>query len=75
VLASPAYFYRPWSLSATSYAALGGPVDIHTDLDHWFDPAKSDWLRRCNIVNVDFIEESKLVEFSRTANLLKARQR
>lgn len=74
VLASPPSSRRPWSLSATSYAALGGPVDIHSDLDSWFDPAKSDWLRKCNIVNVDFIEETRLVEFCRAANLLKVGQ-
>jgi 1-phosphatidylinositol phosphodiesterase len=75
VLAAPPSSYRPWSLSATSYTALGGPVDIHADLDLWFDPDKSDWLRRCNIVNIDFIEESKLVRFCRTANLIKSGQR
>ncbi|WP_434765694.1 phospholipase [Pseudomonas triticicola] len=67
--------WSPWSLSATSYAALGGPVDIHTELDAWFDPAKSDWAQKCNIINVDFIEESRIVDFCRTANLIKARQR
>lgn len=66
--------WTPWSLSATSYSAVGGPVDIHDELDAWFDPAKSDWARKCNIINVDFIEESRIVEFCRTANLLKVRQ-
>lgn len=66
--------WAPWSLSATSYSAVGGPVDIHAELDAWFDPAKSDWARKCNIINVDFIEESRIVEFCRTANLLKVRQ-
>ncbi|MFJ2709501.1 phosphatidylinositol-specific phospholipase C domain-containing protein [Pseudomonas sp. NPDC087346] len=56
VMVSPPSSYQPWSLSATCYAALGGPVDIHTHLDRWFDPANSDWLLKCNIVNVDFIE-------------------
>ncbi|KII33983.1 phospholipase [Pseudomonas fluorescens] len=65
----------PWSLSATSYTALGGPVDIHGELDVWFDPAKSDWAQKCNIINVDFIEESRIVEFCRAANLIKARRR
>lgn len=74
VLAYPPPSYYPWSLSATSYSLWGGPVDIHSDLDKWFDPANSDWLLKCNIVNVDFIEESRLVSFCRTANLLKARQ-
>ncbi len=74
VMEFPPSSYRPWSLSATSYSALGGPVDIHTHLDKWFDPANSDWLLKCNIVNVDFIEESQLVSFCRTANLIKARR-
>ncbi|WP_445178458.1 phospholipase [Pseudomonas sp. McL0111] len=72
VMASPPSAYQVWSLSATSYGALGGPVDIHTDLDRWFNPATSDWLLKCNIVNVDFIEESRLVSFCRTANMIKA---
>ncbi|CAI8905470.1 phospholipase [Pseudomonas serboccidentalis] len=72
VMASPPSPYRPWSLSATSFALLGGPVDIHSALDNWFDPAKSDWLLKCNIVNVDFIEESRLVSFCRIANMIKS---
>ncbi|QHC96114.1 phosphatidylinositol-specific phospholipase C domain-containing protein [Pseudomonas sp. M20] len=67
--------WAPWSLSATSYSIAGGPVDIHSDLDVWFDPAKSDWAQQCNIINVDFIEESRIVEFCRAANLNKVRQR
>ncbi|MCU0070415.1 phospholipase [Pseudomonas koreensis] len=75
VLQNPPDTWRPWSLSATSYTALGGPVDIHAELNEWFDLDKSDWALKCNIINVDFIEESNLVEFCRIANLMKARQR
>ncbi len=73
-MSSPPFRYAPWSLSATSYAALGGPVDIHTELDRWFDPANSDWLQNCNVVNVDFLEESRLVAFCISANLSKVRR-
>jgi len=66
---------RLWSLSATSYTAFGGPVDIHDELNEWFDLDKSDWALKCNIINVDFMEESDLVEFCRIASLMKARQR
>jgi len=73
-MSSPPFRYAPWSLSATSYAALGGPVDIHTELDRWFDPANSDWLQNCNVVNVDFFEETRLVAFCISTNLSKARR-
>ncbi|MHC8411146.1 phospholipase [Pseudomonas sp. Hz4] len=72
VLKNPPGTWAPWSLSATSYSALGGPVVIHEALDSWFDPTKSDWAKKCNIINVDFIEESRIVSYCRTANLSKA---
>ncbi|MGL6244387.1 phospholipase [Pseudomonas sp.] len=75
VLLYPPGTWAPWSLSATSYSALGGPVDIHDKLDVWFDPSKSNWAMLCNIINVDFIEESKIVSYCRTANLSKAANR
>ncbi|MFW9081560.1 phospholipase [Pseudomonas sp. P2757] len=75
VLQAPPGSWAPWSLSATCYSALGGPVDIHDELNQWFDPTHSDWAARCNIINVDFIEESRVVEFCREVNLAKARQR
>lgn len=72
VLKSPPGSYAPWSLSATSYSALGGPVDIHEELDEWFDPDQNDWAQQCNIINVDFFEESRIVAYCRAANLRKA---
>ena len=75
VLKYPPGTGAPWSLSATSYSALGGPVDIHDELDSWFDPNTSDWASKCNIINVDFIEESNIVSYCRTVNLIKARDR
>lgn len=71
VITHPPYL-TPWSLSATSYSPLGGPVDIKQHLDRWFDPATSHWISRCSIINADFFEESKLVSHCRTANLIKA---
>ena len=75
VMQNPPGTGTPWSLSATSYTSLGGPVDIHDKLNEWFDLDKSDWALKCSIINVDFMEESDLVEFCRVANVLKARQR
>ncbi|MHC8344087.1 phospholipase [Pseudomonas sp. RT6P73] len=75
VLTSPPGTWAPWSLSATSYSALGGPEDIHKELDSWFDPKKSDWAQKCNIINVDFIEETQIVSYCRTVNLNKAAKR
>ena len=62
----------PWSLSATSYHAVGGPVNIGEQLDQWFDPAVSEWILRCSIINADFFETSNLVSHCRMANLIKA---
>ncbi|EJM85388.1 hypothetical protein [Pseudomonas sp. GM60] len=62
----------PWSLSATSYHAVGGPVNIGEQLDQWFDPAVSAWILKCSIINADFFETSNLVSHCRMANLIKA---
>ncbi|MGF6330490.1 1-phosphatidylinositol phosphodiesterase [Pseudomonas sp. BS3782 TE3695] len=60
-----------WSLSATCYS-IGGPKRILEYLDLWFDPAKSKWAETCNIINFDFIKDSRIVSYCRTANLNKA---
>ncbi len=69
---SPPGRWEPWSLSATSYTYGLGPVDIHTNLNNWFDPDKSDWAQKCNIISVDFVEETHLVSYCRTASLRNA---
>ncbi|MGH8331126.1 MAG: phospholipase, partial [Pseudomonas sp.] len=74
VLDSPPGNGSPWSLSATCYS-LGGPDRILDDLDKWFDPETSDWATKCNIINFDFIKNSKIVSHCRTANLKKASQK
>jgi 1-phosphatidylinositol phosphodiesterase len=72
VLAQPPGAWAPWSLSAATFTVPIGPVDLHEELDLWFDPQQNDWARRCNVINVDFIEESKIVSYCRMANLAKA---
>ena len=72
VLKSTPGTWAPWSLSATSYSALGGPVNIKGHLNWWFDLAKRDWATQCNIINVDFIEDSNIVSYCRAASLIKA---
>lgn len=62
---------RPWSLSATCYIS-SGPLRILDHLDNWFDPTKSDWAKKCNIINFDFIKNSKIVFFCQQANVEKA---
>lgn len=62
----------PWSLSATSYHAVGGPVNIAEQLDEWFDPAVNDWVIKSSIINIDFLEASELVRHCRNANIIKA---
>jgi 1-phosphatidylinositol phosphodiesterase len=72
VLASPPNNLNPWSLSATSFSLTEGPRRILGNLDSWFDPAKSDWASKCNIINFDFIKNSKIVRFCQKANIEKA---
>ncbi|WP_277762034.1 phospholipase [Pseudomonas sp. A34-9] len=72
VLSSPPDRRWLWSLSATCYTPLGGPQRIPAALDKWFDPARSDWAKKCNIINFDFIELHKIVSHCKTANLEKA---
>lgn len=74
VMNNPPSDYRPWSLSATAYVALGGPVDIQDELNEWFD-VKNKWIHNCSIINVDFFEESNLVLNCREANIIKANSR
>ena len=62
----------PWSLSATSYSAALGPVDLGGVLDTWFNPEISDWPLKSSIINVDFLETSKLVSYCSNANVIKA---
>ncbi|MFJ2462560.1 phospholipase [Pseudomonas sp. NPDC087615] len=71
VLDKPPTRWRLWSLSATSYT-VGGPQRILNELDTWFDPTKTDWAKKCNIINFDFIKNSNIVSFCQMANLEKA---
>jgi 1-phosphatidylinositol phosphodiesterase len=74
VMKTPADPWTPWSLSATCFG-WKGPQRILDELDLWFDPEKSDWAIKCNIINFDFIKASKIVAHCRTANLIKARKK
>lgn len=66
----PASSTFPWSLSATCYSLLG-PADIKHYLDIWFHPSVQ-WISRCSIINSDFVDESKIVEYCAVANAIKA---
>jgi 1-phosphatidylinositol phosphodiesterase len=72
VMISPPSRWSPWSLSATAYSALGGPTDIHSELDRMFDTTKNNWAQNCNIISVDFMEESKIVAHCRNASIANA---
>lgn len=71
VMKNPPSRTELWSLSAAIYNG-GGPQRIYESLDIWFDPAKSDWARKCNIINFDFIKNSNIVLFCQQASLQKA---
>lgn len=46
---------------------------ITDELNEWFSPSPSgEWLLKCSIINVDFIDETLLVEYCREANMYKA---
>ncbi|BBP70677.1 hypothetical protein PHLH6_26810 [Pseudomonas sp. Seg1] len=74
VMSEPMSRDRLWSLSATSFT-VGGPQRILEDLDVWFDPAKTNWAKKCNIINFDFIKDSKIVLFCHAANVEKAKEK
>lgn len=73
IMRNPPDKQNNWTLSATCYSGTGGPTDIHSELDAMFDPQHSDWAHKCNIINIDFIEESNIVNFCRIVNLFKGR--
>ncbi|MBC3268905.1 phospholipase [Pseudomonas sp. SWRI81] len=71
VMSNPPGTWDMWSLSATCYT-LGGPQRILDELDDWFDPARTDWAKKCNIINFDFIKNSNIVKFCLEVNRQKA---
>ncbi|TVT84415.1 phospholipase [Pseudomonas sp. H3(2019)] len=70
VMVSPPSGVMPWSLSATSYQALPGVYKITEHLNEWFGP-DSDWAPKCSIINADFIEESRLIDYCWEVNVSK----
>lgn len=60
-----------WALSATTYSALGGPQDVHQQINEWFH-ASRDWVTRCSIISTDFFEESDIVRYCWIATSMKA---
>ncbi|MFJ2683049.1 phospholipase [Pseudomonas sp. NPDC087342] len=63
-----------WSLTATSYSFLGGPVDIKQHINEWFH-SSLDWVTRCSIISTDFFDESEIVGYCWVANSMKAAPR
>ncbi|MES2869057.1 MAG: hypothetical protein V4749_05765 [Pseudomonadota bacterium] len=59
------------SLQVVKYSKLYGPEKIYAAINEWF-PASSPWLRKTNIINVDFFETTHIVQNCITANLYKA---
>lgn len=60
-----------WSLTATSYSFLGGPVDIKQHINEWFHYSRN-WITRCSIISTDFFDESAIVSYCWVANSMKA---
>ncbi|RON09771.1 phospholipase [Pseudomonas brassicacearum] len=59
-----------WSLSATSFTFLGGPIDIKNHINDWFHSSR-DWITRCSIINTDFIDESEIVRYCWVGSSMK----
>lgn len=70
-LDTPRFGSYLWSLAATSYTFLGGPVDIKQHIDDWFHSSR-DWISRCSIISTDFFDESQIVGYCWVANSMKA---
>ena len=60
-----------WSLSATGYSLLRGPLPLKDEINDWFNTA-GDWVTRCSLINVDFFDESKIVQYCWSASSMKA---
>lgn len=72
-LDTPRYGHYLWSLTATSYTFLGGPVDIKQHINDWFHSSR-DWVTQCSIISTDFFDESQIVGYCWVANSMKAAQ-
>jgi len=70
-LDTPRFGSYLWSLTATSYTFLGGPVDIKQHINDWFHSSR-DWVTRCSIISTDFFDESEIVGYCWVANSMKA---
>ncbi|RON45722.1 phospholipase [Pseudomonas frederiksbergensis] len=70
-LATPRFGSYLWSLAATSYTFLGGPMDIKQHINEWFHPHR-DWISQCSIISTDFFDESQIVGYCWMANSMKA---
>lgn len=72
-LETPRFGSYLWSLTATSYTFLGGPVDIKQHINTWFHP-HGDWVSQCGIISTDFFDESEIVGYCWVVNSMKAVQ-
>jgi len=72
-LETPRYGSFLWSLTATSYSFLGGPMDIKQHINEWFHSSR-DWVTQCSIISTDFFDESEIVGYCWVANNMKAVQ-
>lgn len=70
-LDTPRFGSYLWSLTATSYSFLGGPVDIKEHINDWFHSSR-DWVTQCSIISTDFFDESEIVGYCWVANSMKA---
>ncbi|KJZ43127.1 phospholipase [Pseudomonas fluorescens] len=60
-----------WSLPATCYSLLGGPLHIKNQINDWFHTTR-DWITRCSIISTDFFDEADIVRYCWSATSMKA---
>ncbi|WP_458127944.1 hypothetical protein [Pseudomonas sp. Z2-11] len=59
------------SLQVVKYSKLYGPEKIGAAINEWFS-ADSEWLKKANIINVDFFEVTNIVQNCIESNIRKA---
>lgn len=70
VNSSPYPETKLWSTQVHVTTILGGPTAISPQVDMWYE-AESRWASKAFIINVDFIEKTKLVDCAIASNILR----
>lgn len=66
------HIFSPWSMSATAYNIMAGPVNMVETLAGWY-PVRGEWQRKSNIINFDWCSRSNAIMIKNCieSNILK----